>query len=104
LFINEPAIQYLWNPTIDDGEPKPPEWFAKTIEFSLNALAQPWTKVYVHCAAGVNRGPSSAYAVMLALGWDGPTALALIKERRPTAQVGYAKDADVAVVTLGYVL
>jgi hypothetical protein len=39
---------------------------------------------------------------MRALGWDGPTALALIKAKRPYAQARYAQDADDAIKTLGY--
>jgi hypothetical protein len=40
---------------------------------------------------------------MLALGWDGPGALALIKTKRLGASVAYAADAVRAVSALGYV-
>ena len=58
------GMAYLWNGTEDDGQPKPPAWFAASLVFALPALATAGAKVYAHCAAGVNRGPSTAcYAV-----------------------------------------
>src|SRR5581483_3080902 len=58
FFAQHPEMHYIWNPTADDGKPKPPDWFAKSISFALEALSHPKNKVYAHCAAGVNRGPS----------------------------------------------
>jgi hypothetical protein len=93
LFAAHPATSYLWNPTEDDGQHKPPEYFAKTLSFSLPALAIPHTKVYCHCNAGVNRGPSNVIAVMVAQGWTAGGAIALLKAARPQAQASYAEDA-----------
>src|SRR5438132_13324940 len=63
-------LQYLYNGVPDDNKPKPPEWFGKSIDFALEAFSHHGTRVYVHCAAGVNRGPSTAFAILLALGLD----------------------------------
>ena len=50
-------------------------------------------KVIVHCHMGVNRGPSLAFAAMLALGHEPTEALAAIRAQRPIAAVLYAEDA-----------
>ena len=42
---------------------------------------------------GVNRGPSMAYAILLALGWDAVEALNAIRATRPIAGVIYAGNA-----------
>ena len=42
---------------------------------------------------GINRGPSLAYAVLLAQGWDPIDALDAIRTARPIAAMGYAEDA-----------
>src|SRR5712692_7492286 len=103
LLAGHPAISYKWNPTQDDGQTKTPGYFATTLNFALPALAQPHTKCIFHCAAGVNRGPSNALCVMLALGWDFDTAVALMHAKRPVVNIAYAKDALAAVNALGYV-
>jgi len=97
-----PRFHYLYDPTVDDGQTKPPAWFQPGIAFALQALGQPGNRVYAHCAAGVNRGPSMCYAIMRAVGWPAADALATIKSARPQAQVRYSGDADTAVVSLGY--
>lgn len=102
-FRGTPGIGYLWNPTEDDGQPKPPEWFQRTLEWALPVLAKPKRRIYAHCAAGVNRGPSSAYAIMRAFGLSPIMAHVLVVEARPEARIRYANDADAAVRTLGYV-
>lgn len=103
LFTPEYTFEYLWNPTDDDGQPKPTEWFAKAIEFGIQALQQPNCKLYSHCYAGINRGPSIAYAVLRALGIEAIHARNMIKNKRPFADIFYAKDADKAVKELGYI-
>lgn len=96
------GMAYLWNGTEDDGQHKPASWFGTSLAFALPALAQPGTRVYAHCAAGVNRGPSTAYAILRALGLPATTAFGLVKSARPQVQVAYAADADAAVLSLGY--
>ena len=95
-------LRYLYDPTEDDGQAKPPTWFGPGISFALQALSLPGYRVYVHCAAGVNRGPSMCYAIMRALGWEASEALKTVKAGRPVAMVRYSRDADAALLALGY--
>ena len=95
-------FHYLYDPTADDGQTKPPAWFQPGIAFALQALSQPGSRVYAHCAAGVNRGPSMCYAIMRALGWSGMDASNTIKSARPQALIHYSGDADAAIMSLGY--
>jgi protein-tyrosine phosphatase len=101
-FIQQ-SMQYLWNGVDDDGQPKPGEWFAKSITFALPALALPGTKVYAHCAAGVNRGPSTAYAILRALGYSAVLAEAEIRTARPQVNIAYMRDADSAIAQMKWV-
>jgi protein-tyrosine phosphatase len=96
------GMGYLWNGTADDGQPKPPAWFAASLAFALPALVIPRAKIYAHCAAGVNRGPSTAYAILRALGLDPAGAEAMIRAARPQVGLAYKNDADAAVTALGY--
>jgi protein-tyrosine phosphatase len=96
------GIAYVWNPTADDGQTKPPEWFARSLAFALAFLSQPRQYVLAHCGAGVNRGPSTAFAVLRALGLTHGEAMLIVTTGRPQAQVRYANDADRAVQALGY--
>lgn len=95
-------FQYLFDPTADDGQLKPPEWFQSGIAFALQALSQPDNRVYAHCKAGVNRGPSMCYAILRAFGWSAADAMTTIKTARPVAQVAYSANADSAVQSLKY--
>ncbi len=87
------GIEYLHNGVDDRGEDMPDEWFDTGVPFALAALTQPDTKVLVHCHMGINRGPSLAFATLLALGWDPIEAMTTIRAARPIAAVGYADDA-----------
>ena len=97
------GVGYLWNPTDDDGTTKLPAYFAPAITFAMGALSQPINKVYLHCAAGVNRGPSNALAVMLAQGWDFDLAVSLMHTKRPVVNIAYRNDALAAVKALRWV-
>jgi protein-tyrosine phosphatase len=77
------GIDVLWNPVDDDFQPKPPEVFQRGIEFAMNALEDPDTKLYIHCAAGVHRAPMMTLAILRARGWSLPDAMELIQKRRP---------------------
>lgn len=92
----------LLNPTADDGTHKAPEWFDKSIQFAVDALSHHHARVLAHCAAGVNRGPSTAYAIMRALGFSATDAETLIRAARPQVGLGYKVDADAAIMTLGW--
>lgn len=103
LFAGWPGTAYLWAPTADDGQhPKPVPWFQAGISFALPLLAQPGRKVYAHCAAGVNRGPSMASAILMALGFTESQARAMITAARPQVGLAYIDDAAAAVAALGY--
>lgn len=97
------GAHYLFAPQQDDGQhPKPVSWFQAGIEFALPALAQPGTKVYAHCAAGCNRGPSMAAAILMAQGLSEAEAGAMIRSARPQVTLAYIEDATAAVQELGY--
>jgi len=79
------GITVLWNPTDDDFEPKPAELFQRGVEFAEKALAEPGTKLFIHCAAGVHRAPMMTLAVLGSMGWDLDKAMELIEGKRPVA-------------------
>ena len=105
LLTANPTILYLWNGVPDDGNPATHgvAWFGKSLQFALPTIAHPGSKVYCHCAAGVNRGPSTAFAIMLACGFTSINAVAIIKAARPVAGIGYQNEAFDSVKQLGYV-
>jgi protein-tyrosine phosphatase len=92
---------YLYDPTEDDGQPKPVAWFATAWSWSL-PLLQKGTVILCHCDAGVNRGPSQAYFHLRAF-WKmtGDDAFALLRAKRPIVQVAYRTYADQAITALG---
>ena len=105
IMANHPSILYLWDGAQDDGQPKPPEWFKKALDFAMPILARPGQILFTHCAAGHNRGPSLAYAVLRAQGWPSHNALHLIHVKRPqtVGGIAYAPDAERALHQLGWV-
>ena len=88
-----PEVAYLHNPADDAGQRMPDAWFDRGVAFALDALAQPGAKVLSHCHMGINRGPSLAYAILLALGTDPVDALDALRSARPIANCWYAEDA-----------
>lgn len=94
-FVTEwaPEIHYLDNGIDDHGGSMPDEWFDQGLAFAQAPLRDPDAKVLVHCHMGINRGPSMAYAIMLATGWDPVEAIDAIRSARPIAAVLYAEDA-----------
>lgn len=98
------GMTYATNPTHDDGQPKDAEWFEESLEFVCEALTScPEHKVLVHCKSGINRGPSTVYAVLLSWGLDKECAMELVTDARPEAEARYAKDAEKAIKELGYI-
>lgn len=77
------CIRVLWNPTDDDFLPKPPELLKRGVDFAQDAMAQPGTRLYVHCAAGVHRAPMMTLAVLCAMEFEIEAAMVLIETRRP---------------------
>lgn len=88
-----PEVSYLWDGIDDAGQQIPGEWFERTVGWCLDALDDPVAKVLTHCHMGINRGPSTGYAVLLALGWDPVEAIDAIRGARPIANVWYAESA-----------
>ena len=88
-----PEIRYLHNGVDDHGEAMPDEWFNDGVEFIVKALNASNAKVLAHCHMGINRGPSLAYAALLAIAWDPIEAISAIRSARPIAGLGYAEDA-----------
>jgi hypothetical protein len=77
------GIKVLLNFTDDDFQIKPPELLHKGVEFALEALQQPGSKLLIHCVAGRHRGPMMTLAVLGALGWSLEDAMQIIADRRP---------------------
>jgi hypothetical protein len=75
-------VKVLNNPTDDDFMPKPPALFQTGVDFALEALDHPKSKIYIHCAAGVHRAPMMTLAIMRVLGWSLQDAMNLIQELR----------------------
>jgi len=79
------GIAVLWNPTDDDFMLKPPELFRRGVEFAQEALKEPESRIFIHCAAGVHRAPMMTLALLGWMGWELEEAMDLIETRRPVA-------------------
>jgi predicted protein tyrosine phosphatase len=88
-----PRIEYLWLGVDDHGGRQDPAWFDAGVDRALEVCADPAARLMVHCHMGMNRGPSMAYAILLASGWDPVEALEAVTVARPIAAVIYALDA-----------
>lgn len=88
-----PEMTYVWNGQDDAGQAMPDAWFERGVGTALGALAQPGTAVLAHCHAGINRGPSMAFAILLATGVSPVRALTSIRRARPVAAIAYSLDA-----------
>jgi protein-tyrosine phosphatase len=88
-----PGIRYLHNGQEDSGQRMPDEWFNRGARFALQAFERPGTCVLAHCHMGINRGPSMAFAILLAQGLDPVAALDAILAARPIVGLAYAADA-----------
>ena len=88
-----PGIRYLHNGQDDSGQRMQDRWFARGVGFALEALQTPGTTVLAHCHMGVNRGPSMAFAVLLAQELEPAAALDAIVSARPIVGLAYAADA-----------
>lgn len=76
------GISVLWNPIDDDFQPKPPEVFQRGVDFAAEALRDPASRLFIHCAAGVHRAPMMALAVLRSMGHELEAAKELIQRRR----------------------
>jgi protein-tyrosine phosphatase len=81
--LNDNRITILWLPQLDDGEMRPPGHYRKGIQFAFPALSLRNTKIFPHCAAGLNRGPTMCYALLRAFGFTQEEAVTKIRTVRP---------------------
>ena len=88
-----PRMTYWWNGQDDAGQAMPDNWFYDGVDFALESLKDHDAQVLVHCHMGINRGPSMAFAVLLATGMGPVEALDAIRNARPIAAISYAHDA-----------
>ena len=95
-------IKILWNPTDDDFQFKPPELLQRGVDFALEALDKPNTRVFIHCAAGVHRAPMMTLAILRAMGWELKDATKLIQERRPVVDFADVYVRSVEAFIRGY--
>jgi dual specificity phosphatase 3 len=87
-----PQVTYLSVGIEDGGQPLPDEWFDTVVSYAVRSMSGGGT-VLVHCHMGINRGPSAAFAILLATGWDPIDAINHIRLERPIAGVTYAESA-----------
>ena len=87
-----PQVTYVHVGVDDHGGSQPDEWFDLGVQQSL-AVLERGDRVVIHCHMGINRGPSMAFAVLLALGWPVTAALDALLDARPIVGLLYAEDA-----------
>ena len=86
-------VEYHHIPEDDyQGNHIDPADFDRAVLIAHSALAE-GKKVFVHCHMGINRGPSTAFAILLDQGMAPAEAFDLIRAKRPIAAVYYAEDA-----------
>jgi predicted protein tyrosine phosphatase len=73
--------RHLWLPTTDDTPPTL-EQLAEASEF-IRGVRREGRGVYVHCASGVGRAPTTAAAYLVSLGLAPQEAWRLIRRARP---------------------
>ena len=77
------GIQVLWNPTDDDFLPKPADLFQRGVDFAHNAMEEPGSKLFIHCAAGIHRAPMMTLAILFSMNWQLEDAMRMIEGKRP---------------------
>lgn len=88
-----PRVHYLHHRVADAGQEIDGVWFDELADWVDAALAEPGSKVLVHCHMGVNRAPSAVLALLLHLGMGLRPALDAIRSARPVAVIDYARSA-----------
>lgn len=75
------ALPLLELPTVDDGTPKPIEWWAAGVSFCTKALRN-GLRVYVHCQMGGSRSPAMGYGILRsAWKYNAENALGAVREK-----------------------
>jgi hypothetical protein len=80
-WMNIHAPHYLWLPAID-GTPPVYEQLVRGAQF-IQTQVEAGRSIYVHCAAGLGRGPTMVTAYLVAQGLSVGEAIAFIAARRP---------------------
>lgn len=80
-WMNIHAPHYLWLPAID-GTPPVHEQLVRGAQF-IQMQVEAGRSIYVHCAAGLGRGPTMVTAYLVAQGLSVGEAIAFISARRP---------------------
>lgn len=88
------AFQRVVHITMADLTPIPAEAALLSVRTIHEVMAQPGTKLYIHCSAGQNRSPTVLWLYLLACGMDADSAKRLIIERSPDAVPGHAALVD----------
>jgi hypothetical protein len=101
IMKHNPRLDYLWNPTLDDGEHKPVEWFARAWDFAGPRFGT-GAVILTHCHSGFHRSASMAVFLLMAR-WQLSLvkAVDMVVTQRAAADPIYADDAVVAIQELG---
>ena len=92
-WANHPEVEYHHLPEDDYfGHRMSAAHFDKAVEIARSAQLR-GAKVFTHCHMGINRGPSTAFAILLDRGYSPEDAFDLIRAKRPIAGIYYAEDA-----------
>ena len=75
--------EHAWRP-IPDAAPAPTiQWLTEQVEF-IDAQRKAGHTVYIHCMAGVSRGPTITAAYLMSRNrWTRDEALSFLREKRP---------------------
>ena len=88
-----PEVEYYHLPEDDYyGHHISPGHFDRAVQIARLAQAN-GKKVFAHCHMGVNRGVTTAFAILLDRGMSAEDAFDLVRARRPIAGLYYAEDA-----------
>jgi protein-tyrosine phosphatase len=80
------GIQVCWCPCADDLQEKPLELFHRAIPFAIRAFEEPGSRIFFHCAGGIQRSPMMMLAFFGVQGMMLSEAMELISRARPEVQ------------------
>jgi len=102
-WVQKAGMLYLANPTNGDTVTKPVDFWSTSINYFLQSLAEyPSCKMLVHCKHGVDRSPSTAYAMLRAIGAPAAKAWGHVTDAQPKATGVLNKQVEAALKSLGY--
>jgi len=101
--VHKAGMTYSSNPSKKkDEQVKPPGWFKSSFDIIFGCLADPGTKILVHCEGGENRSASTVYFFLRAIGLSRKTSEKIITDARPKATMDWNDDAEIALQSLGF--